>query len=152
MLLVVPGRPDPAVRLERAEAGEVAVELGREEARTAHLAVGHDIDARLLLVAQRGVDGIVLKLGDVGRTELVPAGRSHADDHPRRVCVRPDDARGEVAAEPRPGRLRHAGSENAKARAGLLTKIARCASALMPRRCIASANSPRRNVQPGVPP
>ena len=74
MLLIVAGGSHPALRLERAQAREVAIELGGEESGSAHLAVGHDVDASLLLVAQRGVDGVVLELGDVGGPELAATG------------------------------------------------------------------------------
>ena len=151
VLLVVAGCSDPALGLERAQTREVAIELGGEEARAAHLAVGHDVDAGLLLVAQRGVDGVVLELGDVGGPELAATGSGDADDQPRRVSVRADDTRRQVAAEARRG-LRHAISAKANARAGLVTKISRWSSASMPRTRIASANSPSRNAQPGDPP
>ena len=65
MLLVVTGRPQAALRLERRDAGEVTIELGREEADAPHLTLGHDLDAGVLLVAQRHVDGVVLDLADV---------------------------------------------------------------------------------------
>ena len=129
----------------------MAIELGGEEAGTAHLAVGHDVDAGLLLVAQRGVDGVVLELGDIGRPELAATGRGDADDQPRRMGVRADDTRREVAAEAR-RRLRHAISAKANARAGFVTKSSRWSSASMPRTRIASANSPSRNAHPGDPP
>ena len=45
-----------AVGRERPDAGQVAVELGREEAGPAHLAVGDHVDPGLLLVADREVD------------------------------------------------------------------------------------------------
>ena len=129
----------------------MAIELGGEEAGAAHLAVGHDVDAGLLLVAQRSVDRVVLELGDVGGPELAATGRGDADDQPRRMGVRADDTRGEVAAEAR-REFRHTTSAKANARAGLVTKISRWSSASMPRTRIASANSPSRNAQPGEPP
>ena len=71
VLLVVPARTQPAPRLASgATPGEVPIELGREEAHAAHLAVGHDVDAGLLLVAQGQVHGVVLDLADVGRSQL----------------------------------------------------------------------------------
>ena len=151
MLLVVAGGSHAALGFERAQAREVAIELGGEKAGTAHLAVGDHVDARLLLVAERDVDRVVLELGDVGGPKLTATGRGDADDQPRRVGVRADDTRGEVAAEAR-RRLRHAISAKANARAGFVMKISRWSSASMPRTRIASANSPSRNAHPGDPP
>ena len=87
MLLVVAGRADPPLRLERPQAREVAVELGGEEACAAHLAVGDDVDSGLLLVAERGVDRVVLELGDVDRAKLTASGGGHTDNQPRRMGV-----------------------------------------------------------------
>ena len=70
VLLVVAAGAQPAFRLGRPEPGQVAVELRREEAGAAHLAVGDDVDPGLLLVTDRGVDRVVERLGEVGRTEL----------------------------------------------------------------------------------
>ena len=52
MLLVVAAGAEPPVRRERPDAGQVPVELGREEAGSAHLAVADDVDAGLLLVRE----------------------------------------------------------------------------------------------------
>ena len=151
VLLVVAGRADPPLGLERPQAREVSVELGGEEARAAHLAVRDDVDAGVLLVAERGIDRIVLELGDVDGAKLTASGSGHADDQPRRMGVRAHDARCQIAAEPR-RRLRHETPAKTNARPGLPTKIASCASEPMPRSRICSANGPSRNVQPGEPP
>ena len=79
------------------DAGQVAVELGREEAGPAHLAVGHDLDTGVLLVADREIDRVVEHLGEVDRAELTPIGRVEAGDEPGRPSMRPDDAGQESA-------------------------------------------------------
>ena len=148
VLLVVPAGAEPAGRRQRPDAGQVAVELGGEEARPAHLAVGDDVDAGRFLVADRDVDRVVEHLREVDRPELPALRRGQAGHEPGRPGVRPDDAR-EQAAGPVRGTdgLGHAvlpvmlagvvsarpaaGGRRAKAnaRAGLSTKTARQTSA-----------------------
>ncbi len=82
MLLVMAAGPQPARRRRVAEAAEVAVELGREEAGPPHLAVGDDVDAGLLLVAQGGVDRVVERLPQVCRAELAPGSGRHRGHQP----------------------------------------------------------------------
>ena len=63
MLLVVAAGPQPTVGGQRADAGQMPVELGGEEAGPTHLAVAHDVDAGRLLVLDREVDCVVQHLG-----------------------------------------------------------------------------------------
>ena len=99
VLLVVPAGAQAARRRQRPDAGHVAVELGREEAGPAHLPVGHDVDARPLLVVDRDVDGVGVHLLEIHRAELAALRRVEAGHEPRRPGVRADDAR-EQAARP----------------------------------------------------
>ena len=50
-----------------------------------------DVDAGVLLVAQRHVDGVVLHLADVGRAELAALGGRDGEVEPARVGMRADD-------------------------------------------------------------
>ena len=84
VLLVVAARTQPPGGGQRPDAGQVAVELGGEEARPPHLAVAHDVDAGGLLVAQGEVDRVVEHLGQVRRTELAAFGRVDPGHEPRR--------------------------------------------------------------------
>ena len=93
MLLVVAARAQPPLGRQRLDTRDVAVELGREEARAPHLAVRGDVDARLLLVAQRRVHGVVLDLADVHGPQLAPVGGGHGQVEPARSGMRPDDRR-----------------------------------------------------------
>ncbi len=95
MLLVVAARAQPTVRRQWLDAGQVPIELGGEEARSAHLAVGHDIDPGVGLVAQREVDGVIEDLGDVRGTQVPASGGIHREREPARTGVRPDDGRRE---------------------------------------------------------
>ena len=121
MLLVVAAGAQPARRRAAADAGQVAVELGREEAARRISPSRHDIDAGVLLVAEREVHGVVEDLGDVDRPELAALRRRRASDEPGRPGVRPDDARQRSRpVMPSPLRARSALAK-AKARAGLST-------------------------------
>src|SRR5947207_10064179 len=59
MLLVVCPDSQASFRWLSLDSGDVTEELGGEEARTPHLAIAHDVDARLLLIAQGKVDCVV---------------------------------------------------------------------------------------------
>ena len=87
MLLVVTGRTQPALGLEGRHTGEVAIELGREEAHPAHLSLGDDIDPGILLVADGGVDRVVLELADVPGAQLAAFGCSDGQVQPAGVRV-----------------------------------------------------------------
>ena len=136
MLLVVSARAESPLGGERPDARQVPVELGREEARAAHLAVADDVDAGLLLVAQREVDRVVEHLGEVGRSELAALGRVDPGHEPGRPGVRADDARQQWLVTHR------STSAKANARAGLSTNRRRRAAASTPRSS-SSAVKPR---------
>ncbi len=93
VLLVVAARAQAASGLRGAHTRQVAIELGREEAGPSHLAVGDDVDAGLLLVADRRVHRVVQRLPEVGRPQLATGVGGHRGDQPRGVGVRADDAR-----------------------------------------------------------
>ena len=95
MLLVVAAGTQAPLGRQRLEAGQVSIELGREEADAPHLALRHDIDAGVLLVAQREIDGVVLHLADVGGTELAAFGGRDGQVEPAGMRVRADDRRRE---------------------------------------------------------
>ena len=95
VLLVVAARAQPTVRRQWLDARQVPIELGGEEARAAHLAVGHDIDAGVGLVAQRKIDGVIEHLRDIRGTQLPASGGIHRQLEPARPGVRPDDGRRE---------------------------------------------------------
>ena len=79
--------PAPSRRSAAApDAGQVAVELGREKAGPAHLAVGDDVDPAVLLVAERGVDRVVVDLAEVHRPELAALGGATGTIQPGRAC------------------------------------------------------------------
>ena len=105
MLLVVAAGPEAAVGRQRRQPGEVAVELGGEEADATHLAVGHDVDAGVLLVAQGHVDRVVLDLADVRRPELAALGGRDREVEPARMGVRADDRRRQRRGPERARRL-----------------------------------------------
>ena len=109
MLLVVTAGAEPPIRRKGPDAGQVAVELGGEEAGSAHLAVADHVDAGRFLVADREVDGVVEHLGEVGRPELAALGRRDPRGEPARMGVRPDDA----------------GQEKARAVAGRIGRVTR---------------------------
>ncbi len=146
MLLVVPAGAEQPVRWERPDAGQVLVELGREEARPAHLAVADDVDPGLLLVPNRQVDAVGEQLVQVGRTELAPLGGVDPGREPARVGVGSHDARQERFVTHGPT------SANENARAGAVTNIDWRVSAGMPRAVSWSVKSPSRNDRPGAPP
>ena len=87
VLLVVTGRTQAALGLERRDTGEVAIELGREEADPPHLTLGDDIDPGVLLVAHGDVDRVVLELADVPRAQLAAFGRGHGQVEPAGMGV-----------------------------------------------------------------
>ena len=91
MLLVVATGAQPPIGRQRHDARQMSVELGREEARATHLTVGHDIDAGVLLVPERGVDRVVLDLADVLRSQLAPTLGRDRKVQPARTGVRADD-------------------------------------------------------------
>jgi hypothetical protein len=70
MLLVVRSGAEPAISRKSPNAGQVVVELGREEAGTAHLAVAHHVDARVFLVPQGDIHRVVEHLRQVDRSEF----------------------------------------------------------------------------------
>ena len=88
MLLVVAARAEPPIGRQRPNAGQVAVELGREEAGAAHLAVAITTSIpAVLLVADREIDRVVEHLGEVRRPELAALGRRDPGDEPDgRAC------------------------------------------------------------------
>jgi hypothetical protein len=146
VLLVVTARPQPAVRGQRRDTRQVPVELGGEEAGAAHLAVGHDVDAGALLVAQRDIDGVVVQLGGIGRPELAALDGGDARDEPARPGVRSDDARQEPLAHP------PLPSAIANTRAGFSTNSRRRAAASMPAASISALKPSSSQVRPGLPP
>ena len=79
VLLVVAARAQPTVRRQWLDAGQVPIELGGEEARSAHLAVGHDLDPGVGLVAQREIDGVI---EDLARCPRDPAPRERRHPPP----------------------------------------------------------------------
>ena len=93
VLLVVGAGAQPSVGGQRPDTGHPPVELGGEEAGAPHLAVAHDVDARLLLVAQREVDRIVEHLIEIDRAELAALRGCDARHEPRGPRMRADDAR-----------------------------------------------------------
>ena len=131
MLLVVPADPEPPVGGERADAGQVPVELGGEEAGTAHLPVGDDVDP-----------GLAPGRGSRGRRRR-RAARRGPRDRTRRARRRRSPTR--TSPDGRATRRRSSAAArgswvdlptNAKARAGLSTK----------RRCRTSASRPRSSI------
>ena len=74
MLLVVATGAEQPVGRACPDAGQVAVELGGEEAGAPHLAIADDVDAGALLVADREIHAVVEHLGQIGRAELAPLG------------------------------------------------------------------------------
>ena len=133
MLLVVPADAEPPVCDERAQSADVLVELRGEEAGTAHLAVGHEVDPGVLLVAQREIDGVVQHLREVRGTELTAFGGVDPRHEPRRPGVRPDHAGAEGVGH---GVVPRSVGANAKIRAGLSTNRRRRTSAPRPRSSI----------------
>ena len=87
-----PPAPRTPIRGQSPDAGQVPVELGGEEARPPHLAVADEVDAGVLLVAQREVDRVVQHLREIDRPELAALGGRDPGHEPRRARVRPDDA------------------------------------------------------------
>ena len=147
VLLIVAAGAKQAIGRQRADAGQVAVELGGEEAGAAHLAIRDHVDPGRFLVVDREIDGIVEHLGEVGRAELATLRRRDPGDEPAGMGVRPDDAGQELFVTHR------STSANANARAGLSTKS--CASDLGVRGRAPpsqSLNSRRRYARPGEPP
>ena len=94
------------------------VELGGEEAGPAHLAVADDVDAGLLLVADREVDRVVEHLGEVGRPEL--AALRGVDARPRTTTGRACEPTTLVSSRRSCAHLRSIGSAKANARAGFV--------------------------------
>ncbi len=119
VLLIVGTGAEPPVRRKRPNAGEVLVELGREEAGAAHLAVAHHVDAGVLLVAQRHIDGVVEHLREVHRSEFAALARrpGPTTSQDGRAC----DPTTLVRSASVIGRFLHRCVANAKARAGLRT-------------------------------
>jgi len=146
MLLIVAGRPEQPLRRQRADAGQMLVELGGEEAGPPHLPIRDDVDARLLLIADREVDRVVEHLGEVGRPELAALGGGDPAREPAGMRMRPDDARQEFLV------THPSTSANENARAGLSTKNPRRIWASRPRVSISAANSRSRYPRPGEPP
>jgi hypothetical protein len=122
---------EPPVRRQRSDTRQVAVELGREEAGPAHLAVADHVDPGPLLVVDREVHAVVEQLREVRGTVLAPRGGGDRVGEPAGVGVRPDDARQQRLVAH--GRT----SVNANARAGLSTKRRWRIPASMPRASIA---------------
>ena len=81
------GGAQAAPRLQRLDAGEVAVELGGEEADAAHLTLDHDVDASVLLVPQCRIDRVVLELGQVGGPQLATLRGCYGQVEPARMGV-----------------------------------------------------------------
>ena len=73
----------------------MTVELGREEAHAPHLALRDDVDAGVLLVAQGGVDRVVLHLAHVARAELTALGGGHGQLQPAGTSMRSADRGGQ---------------------------------------------------------
>src|SRR6185369_3596700 len=134
------------LRRQGANTGQVAIELGREEPGSAHLAVADHVDAGLLLVPDREIDAVRQDLGEVRRPEL--AGRRGRDPmgEPARVGMGPDDAGQQRLVAHR------STSVKAKARAGLSTNSRRRIAPSRPRASMASLNSRSRYGSPGDPP
>ena len=66
--LVGPRVAEPPLRVDRLEARDAPVEVAREVGAQ-HLAVGHDVVARLDLVEQRDASAVAERLVDVGRAQ-----------------------------------------------------------------------------------
>jgi hypothetical protein len=131
---------EPPVCRDRLDTGQVAVELGGEEAGPAHLAIADHVDPGLLLVADREVDAVGEELGEIRPPELAALGGRDPVGEPARVRVRPDDTRQERLPVHRL-RAHRLTSANANARAGLSTKKPRRTVASIPRSSIAALNS-----------
>ena len=87
VLLIVAAHAEPAIGRQRAHADQVAVELRGEEAGPPHLAIADDVDAGLLLVAQRQVDSVGQHLLEIDRSEVATlGGRDAADEPPGCAC------------------------------------------------------------------
>src|SRR5262245_26328512 len=146
VLLVVAGRPEQPLRRQGPDASQVAVELGREEACPAHLAVADHVDPSLLLVADRDVDAVGQELLEVRRTELAALGGRDAGREPAWMGVRPDHARQQLLV------THETASAKANARAGASTNMDRRTDSGIPRASSRSVNSRRRYDKPGPPP
>ena len=141
---IVGADAEAPIRRERPDAGQVAVELGGEEAGPPHLAVADDVDPGPLLVADRQVDAVVEQLREVRRPELAALRGGDPVGEPAGMGVRPDDA-----GQQRLAALAHRStSANANARAGLSTKNRRRIGASRPRASISSLKPPEQVGQP----
>ncbi len=146
VLLIVAAGAKQAIGRQGAHAGQVAVELGGEEAGATHLAVRDHVDPGRFLVVDRQIDGIVEHLGQVGRAEPATLRLLDSRHEPGRMGVRPDNAGQELFVTHR------STSANANARAGLSTNSWCRISASRPHASIAALNSRRRYARPGDPP
>ena len=149
VLLVVGTGAEPSIGRKCSNAGEVVVELRREEAGAAHLAVAHHVDAGVFLVTQRHIDRVVEHLREVHRAEFAAFGGGETRDEPRRASVRTDHARPQSLGHGAPPPWM---SANAKARAGLRTNSRSRLSASSPRSSIRAVNPSSSHVSPGWPP
>jgi len=102
MLLVVCPRPQASCRRQSPDSGDATEELRGEEAGAPHLAVADDVDARLFLVAEGKIDGVVEHFLEVSRTELATLGGRDARHEPRRPGVRAHDAGAQLLGHPTP--------------------------------------------------
>ena len=94
LALIVTGGTEPSVGRLGAQAAQAIVEIRREEAQAPHLAVGHNIDPRIFLIAQRHIDGVVQRLLHIGGAVLTALHRFDGADEPRRPGVTTDDTGG----------------------------------------------------------
>ena len=124
------------------------VELGREEAGPPHLAVADDVDAGLLLVAQRQVDRIVEHLLEVDRAEPAPFGFGDPGHEPGRPRMRADDTRAKDLGHPSPPSI----VANANARAGFVTNRPARTVASIPPASIVALKPSSSQPSPGDPP
>ena len=82
----------PQVRLERHLAEAVdGIRKAALEGQSPHLAVGHDVDARLLLQADGAVNGPILGRFQLGRGRLAPVEPLAHLEQVRRPQQAPDD-------------------------------------------------------------
>jgi len=89
---VVGQDPDLPAGLERPEPAEV-LEDRHDEPLASHLAVGDQVDAGSLLIADRRLDGVVLRLREVHRAEAARLDLLVRGPQPGRDRVAADDGR-----------------------------------------------------------
>src|SRR5262249_51235673 len=78
---------------DRLQAGDMAVERCGKKARAAHLAIAHDVDAGIFLVAERQVDGVVERLLNVNWAIFAALGGCERGKEPGRPGIRSDHTR-----------------------------------------------------------